>query len=246
MDELRAALRSVHAGDLDAAVTVDAVGEIGMVQAGFNQMVAGLREREELRDLFGRHVGEEVARAALESGVSLGGEARDVSVFFVDLAGSSTLAREREPDEIVAMLNRFFAAVVDAAGAEGGWVNKFEGDAALCVFGAPTDQPDHAARALRAARRLRDSLDGIDAGIGVSSGKVVAGNVGSETRYEYTVIGHPVNEASRLTDEAKNYAGRLLAGRAAIDAAPGEAPHWESRGIADLRGTGPTEVFEPV
>jgi adenylate cyclase len=245
MERLRSSMHEVQRGDVDASVEVNDGGDIGMVQAGFNQMVAGLREREQLRDLFGRHVGEEVARAALEQGVSLGGEARNVSVFFVDLVGSSALARETSPDRVVALLNRFFAAVVHAAASEGGWVNKFEGDAALCVFGAPTEQPDHAGRALRAARALRDSLDGIEAGIGVSSGTVVAGNVGSEARYEYTVIGHPVNEASRLTDEAKRFEGRLLASAAAINAAPDEAANWESRGEVDLRGTGPTEVYEP-
>jgi adenylate cyclase len=245
LDRIRRSLESVQRGDLDAGLTVDAAGEIGMVQAGFNEMVSGLREREQLRDLFGRHVGEEVARAALKQGVSLGGESRTVSVFFVDLIGSSALARETSPDKVVALLNRFFAAVVMAASGEGGWVNKFEGDAALCVFGAPTEQPDHAARALRAARRLRETLDGIEAGIGVSSGTVVAGNVGTEARYEYTVIGHPVNEAARITDEAKRYDTRLLASAAAINAAPEEAANWASRGVVDLRGTGTTEVFEP-
>lgn len=246
LTRIRESLELVQRGDLDSTLTVDADGEIGMVQAGFNQMVGGLREREQLRDLFGRHVGEEVARAALEGGVSLGGEQRAVSVFFVDLIGSSALARETSPDQVVALLNRFFSAVVTAASGEGGWVNKFEGDAALCIFGAPNEQPDHAARALRAACALRNSLDGINAGIGVSSGSVVAGNVGTEARYEYTVIGHPVNEAARVTDEAKHYPTRVLASAAAIAAAPGEANKWASRGIVELRGTGPTEVFEPI
>ena len=181
LDRVRRSLADVRGGDLDAELTVDAAGELGLVQAGFNEMVAGLREREELRDLFGRHVGEEVAKAALEQGVSLGGEFRDVSVFFVDLVGSSALARETSADRVVALLNRFFAAVVQAAAAEGGWVNKFEGDAALCVFGAPNAEPDHAAAARCAPpdRAGQSHLERFEAGIGVSSGTVVAGNVGS-------------------------------------------------------------------
>src|SRR5205814_4855713 len=125
------------------------------------------------------------------------------------------------PEEVVDLLNRFFATVVRVVDAEGGWVNKFEGDAALAVFGAPTDQPDHAARALRAARRLGAELEplGVDAGIGVSSGPVVAGNVGAENRYEDTVIGDPVNEAARLTEVAKRRPSRV----AASDAAGGRA-----------------------
>jgi adenylate cyclase len=243
MSGLRAAFERVQQGDLDASLTVDASGEIGMVQAGFNQMVAGLREREQLRDLFGRHVGEEVARAAMEQGASLGGESREASVFFIDLIGSSTLARETSANEVVALLNRFFAAVVHAADSEGGWVNKFEGDAALCVFGAPNHQPDHAARALRAARSLRDSLDGIEAAIGVSSGTVVAGNVGSEARYEYTVIGHPVNEAARLTDEAKKLDTRILASDSVVAAAREEKANWRAAGTYELRGTGRTDAW---
>ena len=245
MAALRECFERVQAGELRTSLDVDAVGEIGMLQAGFNQMAHGLLEREHVRDLFGRHVGEEVARAAIEQGVALGGEQRDVSVFFVDLIGSSDLARETSPDRVVALLNRFFAAVVHCVDPEGGWINKFEGDAALCIFGAPNREPEHAALALRAARALSDELSkiGIEAGIGVSSGSVVAGNVGTEARYEYTVIGHPVNEAARITDEAKRVPGRLLASAASIEAAPNEAANWRSDGTRDLRGVGTTEVF---
>jgi adenylate cyclase len=245
MEALRESLERIQQGHLRTSLDVDAGGEIGMVQAGFNQMAAGLREREEIRDLFGRHVGEEVARAALKQGVSLGGEQRVVSVFFVDLIGSSALARETEPARVVALLNRFFAAVVHATDAEAGWINKFEGDAALAVFGAPNDEPDHAFRALRAARALRGELDqlGIEAGIGVSSGTVVAGNVGTEARYEYTVIGHPVNEAARITDESKRFPGRLLASASAVHAAGPEASNWKPAGTLELRGVGATDVY---
>src|SRR5256714_3577305 len=143
-------MEQVAAGDLDVDVPVDDDGEIGLLQAGFNHMASGLREREQLRELFGGYVGEDVARQALESGVSLEGEEREVSVLFVDVLGSTALAERRPPVQVVALLNRFFDAVVRAVDDEDGWVDKFEGDAALCVFGAPMEQLDHAARALRA------------------------------------------------------------------------------------------------
>jgi adenylate cyclase len=253
--EVRDALRRVRDGDLDVTVPVDDGGEVGLLQSGVNRMVAGLRERQQLQDLFGRHVGEEVARHALEEGGAvLGGVQREVSTLFVDIVGSTAMTQTLPPDEVVATLNAFFGAVVRVVGAEGGWVNKFEGDGALCVFGAPTDQPDGAARALRAARVLRGELEalsllrpGLDAGIGVSSGLAVAGNVGAEERYEYTVIGDPVNEASRLSDEAKNRPGRVLCSEAAVRVAGDEADHWQPAGSLALRGrSGRTVVFEPA
>ena len=248
---LGAAMARVQRGDFDAQVSVDDGGEVGFLEAGFNAMVAGLRERELVRDVFGRHVGAEVARRALESS-DLGGEQRDVSVLFVDVVASTRLAEQRPPAEVVTMLNALFDVVVRVVSAAGGWVNKFEGDAALCVFGAPDDEPDHAARACRAARELRGELAaleatmGFDAGIGVSSGTVVAGNVGAAQRYEYTVIGDPVNEASRLTDAAKENPARLLAAEAAIAAAGDEAAAWVEVGVIPLRGREtPTRVFAP-
>src|SRR5205823_8023435 len=177
MTDVRRAMVRIAAGELDAELPVDDDGEVGLLQAGFNHMASGLRERERLRELFGGYVGEEVARRALESGVSLEGEERDVSVLFVDVVGSTALAERRPPVEVVALLNRFFDAVVRVVDNEDGWVDKFEGDAALCVFGAPVPQADHAARALRAAVAMRDALraiEGLDAGIGVSSGTAVA------------------------------------------------------------------------
>lgn len=255
VDDVRDAMVRVSAGDLGAEVKLDDGGEIGMLQAGFNRMVGGLRDRERLRDLFGRHVGDEVARHAMEAPTGLGGQQRDASVLFVDLIGSTALAEVLAPEEVVDTLNAFFATVVDAVSAEGGWVNKFEGDGALCIFGAPALQPDHAARALRAARsvrdgvvRLRSTYPGLDAGIGVSSGVVVAGNVGTEQRYEYTVIGAPVNEAARLSEVAKAHPARVLVAGSSIErAGAAEAGAWVGRGTVALRGRAePTPIHEPV
>ncbi len=254
LDAVRAGLGRVGAGDLSADLDVDDGGEVGQVQAGFNRMVSGLRERATLADLFSRHVGHEVAAQALERGVGLGGETRNVSVVFADLIGSTAMAEVLPPVEVVATLNAFFQSVVDTVHPEGGWVNKFEGDGALCVFGVPGFQPDHAERALRAARALRRRLDelaaehpGLDAGIGVSSGTVVAGNVGTEERFEYTVIGRAVNEASRLTDLAKGRPGRVLASGAAVRSAGPESVHWVDRGRVGLKGQqAPTVIYEPT
>ncbi len=238
---LRGALGRVQAGDLDTEVTVDDGSEIGLLQSGFNRMAAGLRERERLRDLFGRHVGIEVARAALEQEVALGGEEREIAALFVDVTGSTSLAARRPPREVVDLLNRFFAIVVEVTDTHGGLVNKFEGDAALCVFGAPVARADAADAALGAARelaeRLARELGEIDAGIGVSAGRAVAGNIGAEQRFEYTVIGDPVNEAARLCELAKQEPQRVLASDAAVErAGPAEAAHWRIGDPVILRG----------
>lgn len=254
LQTVRAAMGRVREGDLGVTVEVDDATEVGLLQAGFNDMVAGLRERVRLRDLFGRHVGEDVALQALEHGSELGGEVVEASALFVDITGSTALAASRPPTEVVAMLNDFFESVVGVVEAEGGLVNKFEGDAALCIFGAPVRHEDHAARALRAARSLRarvEELRGrhpqLDAGIGVSTGEVVAGNVGSRQRLEYTVIGDPVNEAARLTDEAKVRPARVLASEATVTASEEEAEAWKPVAVLELRGrSAPTRAFEPV
>jgi class 3 adenylate cyclase len=213
-----------------------------------NTMAAGLAERERLRDLFGRHVGATVAERALDTGVSLGGEERTVAALFVDVAGSTGLVRRTGPEEMVGLLNRFFAVVVDTVEAEGGLVNKFEGDAALCVFGAPTDLPDPSGAALRAARRICDAVaeaGEVDVGVGVACGPVWAGQVGAASRLEYTVIGDPVNEAARLTELAKDHPGRAVASEPTVrSAAEDERQHWVPDGEITLRGRDePTRTY---
>jgi adenylate cyclase len=193
-----------------------------------------------------------VARSALERGIELGGEELEAAVLFVDVVGSTTLAAERSPTEVVELLNRFFGVVVDVVESRGGMVNKFEGDAALAVFGAPNPRDDAAACALAAARELRRRLQeeeiGVEAGLGVSAGRVVAGNVGAERRFEYTVIGDPVNEAARLCELAKSRDSRVLASERAVEAAgEDEARHWRLGDEVELRGrTEPTRLAEPA
>lgn len=249
---VRRAMARVEDGETELTVPVDDGGEIGLLQAGFNRMLAGLRERDRVRDLFGRHVGEEVARSALARGVELGGELREAAVLFVDLLGSTAFAVESDAPEVVQTLNHFFAICDEVVTLHGGWVNKFAGDAALCVFGAPTEHPNPAGAALAAARelhqRLRRELDGLEAAIGLSAGAVVAGNVGAAHRYEYTVVGDPVNEAARLTELAKRRPSRLLASEVIVRrAGAGEATRWQLEEPMTLRGrSAPTVIAVPA
>jgi adenylate cyclase len=235
------AVERVREGELDVELLIDDASEVGRLQAGFNRMAEGLRERERIRDIFGRQVGHDVARAALRDGARLGGEEREIGALFVDLTGSTSMSLAMPPTEVVRLLNKFFRVVIEAIESEGGLVNKFEGDAALGVFGAPIESPDPAGAALRAARKLCQRLERevpeIGFGIGVSAGKAVAGNVGAEQRFEYTVIGDPVNEAARLSELAKERSARLIASDAALDrASSGECEEWEVGERTVLRG----------
>ncbi|MGH2905824.1 MAG: adenylate/guanylate cyclase domain-containing protein [Solirubrobacterales bacterium] len=249
---VRLGVARVGAGDFDVSVPVFDASEVGLLQSGFNDMVAGLRERERLRDIFGRHVGEDVAAQALDAGAELGGEVRDVAVLFIDLVGSTELASTRPPHEVVELLNRFFGVVVEVVGAHGGSINKFEGDAALCIFGAPVARDDAAGDALAAARRLaselRERVPELSAGIGVSGGPAVAGNIGAAERFEYTVIGDPVNEAARLTEAAKGVPGLLVASERVVTAArEAERSRWKLGESLQLRGRNePTRLATPA
>jgi adenylate cyclase len=248
---VRAALKRVENGDLNSSVVVFDGTELGELQRGFNSMVGGLRERERVRDLFGRHVGREVAAAAEKQQLQLGGVESHVAVLFVDVIGSSQMVASMPAIEVVELLNRFFAVIVDEVDHHQGLVNKFEGDAVLAVFGAPValERPEDSALAAARviAQRLRDELPECPAGIGAAAGEVVAGNVGANERFEYTVIGEPVNEAARLCELAKSTPQRLLASAAAVEGAgEDERAHWVLGDEVELRGLDqPTRVATP-
>lgn len=250
--QLRWALSEVQRGNYNAHMQIYDASELGLLQAGFNDMVRDLSERQRLRDLFGRYVGEDVARRALERGTELGGQERHVAVLFVDLVGSTKLAATRPPAEVVHLLNEFFRVVVETVGRHGGFVNKFQGDAALAIFGAPIEHPDASGGALAAARELHDELlpviGAAEFGIGVSAGRAIAGHIGAQARFEYTVIGDPVNEAARLTELAKLEPGHVLASAIAVSGAlDAEALCWDVGEVVELRGrTAPTQLARPV
>jgi class 3 adenylate cyclase len=250
LHEVVDAMAEVERGHIDHKIDVYERSELGELQTGFNRMVAGLRERDQLRDLFGRHVGEEVARRAVDDEESLSGDERDVAILFIDLVGSTQLAATREPHQVAKILNEFFRTVVDEVDEHDGLINKFQGDAALAVFGAPLRLDDPASAALATARTLCVELRRlpVDFGIGVSAGPVFAGNIGAENRYEYTVVGDAVNEAARLADRAKEFDGRVLCSDAVLVRADDtERQHWTGQGSEVLRGrSGATVMSAPV
>lgn len=239
---VRSALKRVEDGDLDSNLVVFDGTELGELQRGFNSMVDGLRERERVRDLFERHVGREVAAAAAEQqNPTLGGEERHVAALFIDIVGSTRLVSTMPPIQVVELLNRFFAVIVEEVDRQNGLVNKFEGDAALAVFGAPIELVSPEDSAMSTARsilmRLEREVPECPARIGVAAGQVVAGNVGAKQRFEYTVIGAPVNEAARLSELARSEPGRVLATEATLNAASAqERGFWRLGKAVRLRG----------
>lgn len=251
INTVRTAMSEVERGDLTAEAIVFDGTELGELQRGFNQMARGLREREHIRDVFGRHVGHEVAEVALTGNFDSSGREVEVAVVFVDVIGSTALAARQAPTAVVELLNEFFAVVVDEVDKRRGLINKFEGDAALAVFGAPAPVADARTAALASARaiatRLAAEVPGVAAGLGVSFGTAIAGNIGAHQRYEYTVIGDSVNEAARLSEQAKLIDGHTVASGAALDGATAEEQaRWRGVGSVELRGrAAPTRLFVP-
>lgn len=225
LSELLRAMQALREGRFEQRLAVSRPDEFGRAFDGFNDMARGLGERERLRDAFGRYLAPELAQRVLTDAPALGGEVISGTVLFADIRGFTTLSEQLSPQEIVGLLNGYFAAVEPALHAHRGWINKFGGDSLLAVFGAPVRQEEHATNAVKAALAMRQALADFNAkqraaglnevaiGIGIHSGEMVAGNVGSPTRLEYTVIGDVVNAAARLQALTKEHGVDVLLSR---------------------------------
>ena len=219
---LTEAMKKIGGGNLNLRLPVTSNDELGDLTNNFNQMMAELEQGQKMRDLFGRYVSKEVAEQVLRNGGDLGGENVSATALFADIRDFTGLAERLPPQVVVDILNRYYTRMVDVIVAEGGLVNKFGGDSLLAIFGVPIRQSDHALRAVRAAwhmtRALADfnseqaalDLPPLMIGIGISSGDMVAGNIGGQQRIEYTVIGDPVNLASRLQSLTKEWRKTVL------------------------------------
>jgi len=235
------AMAAVGKGDLDAGCAVVANDEIGAVAEGFNRMLGGLRERERIRETFGRYVTREIRDEILAGRVSFDGRLEEVTVLFSDLRDFTPWVERTEPRTVVHDLNEYFTEMEAAVRAHGGLVLQYIGDEIEAVFGAPLRVADHADRALAAALEMRDRLRHLNArraeggkpplrnGIGVHTGTVLAGSIGSAERLTYALVGDAVNLASRIqglnkelgTDILVSEATRSqLAGGIALEALP--------------------------
>jgi len=246
------AAEGVAAGDLNLVLPVTTRDEIGALTTSFNTMIGGLRERERMHDILGRFVSPTVARLVLSHPLDLSGETKLLTILFTDLRDFTAISEKEEPAAVIKSLNNYFRIVVDAADRYGGIVNKFGGDSTLVLFGL-TDEQDNpqgsAEAAVRAAVAIRDGLDELNgrrgaeglspllAGIGINTGNVVAGLIGTERRMEYTAIGDAVNLSARIQTLNRKLGTEILMSQATYSAldAPAELRVID-QGLRRLKG----------
>lgn len=257
LHSLTAAMNIVATGDLSPRMTVDSNDELGDLGYRFNAMLDELEQSQRMRDLFGRYVSKEVADQVLKNGADLGGENVPATALFADIRDFTTLTESLPPQQVVGILNRYYTRMVDAIVEQGGWVNKFGGDSLLAVFGAPIRQSDHALRAVNAAWQMNRALAEFNAeqvamglpmitiGVGISSGDMLAGNVGGRERLEYTVIGDPVNLAARLESLTKEWKTPVLLSEHTNALLTGDTTETHARDRVTVKGkTQSTLVYE--
>jgi adenylate cyclase len=233
--QLEAAARRVRLGSLDVEVPVRGADEVGRLTGAFNEMVAGLRQRDQIQGLFKRYLAPQVVDELIRNPekAAPGGERRELTVLFSDLVGFTSWSEEMSPEELVDVLNSYFERATEVLGQHGATLDKFMGDSIMCFWNAPLPQGDHAARACLTALRLVEVVDSLapkfeahgvkrlDCRIGINTGAGVVGNIGSRAAQEYTVIGDTVNLASRLEGAAKVYGVRALVSEETVVAARG-------------------------
>ncbi len=226
INKLRESTKALGQGDFDHRVKIPRNDELGDLGSAFNKMAEDLADKEKMQESFGRYVTPEIVDMIMEDPDNpwMKGSRVEATVLFVDIRGFTSLSEEKEPEVIVELLNDYFSRITETVIKHGGHLNKFVGDAAMAVFGTPVPNSEHAEAAVKAALDIQREIASLDrtkldgtlkieflpykVGVGINSGEVVAGNLGSQKRMEYTVIGDNVNVASRLTSLAEE--GEIL------------------------------------
>ena len=244
-------MTAVREGRYDTRVAVTTSDELGELADGFNRMAAGLMEREQLRQAFGTYLDRDVAEYILSEGEEPRAFEADVSVLFCDVRAFTAFAERAEATEVVECLNELFEAIVPIVARHGGQVDKFVGDGLLAVFGAPERFRDHADRALAAGlEMLRVTEDGaagdLRVGVGINSGRVVAGAIGGGGRLNFSVIGDVVNVAARVEAATRETGDGILLTAETRDRLTRSRP-LVPRGSTTLKGREePIELFAPA
>ncbi len=249
--------RHVATGDYTRRIDLPRADELGQLATAFNQMTAGLAERDRVRDLLGKVVSPEIAAQLLQSDLQLGGEEREVTILFSDLRDFTALSEKLPPHEVLALLNRYLDRMSAIVEKHGGVIDKYIGDAIMALFGAPVATDHAATRAIAAAHDMRAALATLNRelsaegkpplalGIGINTARVIAGNMGSHTRLNYTVIGDGVNLASRLEALTKDatYGASIIVSEATAEAAQ-VATQLRALGSVRVKGkTEPVRIF---
>jgi adenylate cyclase len=248
--------RDIQRGDYSRAVEVRQQDELGQLALAFNDMRRGLFERDKVRNLLGKVMSQEIAEELIKSDLQLGGEEKEITVLFTDLRGFTTLSENRAPGEVLDFLNEYFTAMTAVIDKYGGVVDKYIGDAIMALFGAPLALPDHAGRAVACAVEMIAALEQsnvafqargwplIAMGVGIHTGRVVVGNMGSKDRLNYTAIGDGVNLAARLESVTKEFSVPIVVSEAVMRHAPGF--QYTELGVIRVKGkTAAVKIFTP-
>ena len=216
------ATRQIEQGDYSVSIQETSHDEVGLLTRSFARMAAGLEEKEKIKRTFGKFVNPEIVNRALAGELKLGGENKVAAVLFSDLRNFTAMSENMRPGEIVALLNDYFTHMVDCVHNRYGVVDKFIGDALMAHWGAILSNGNDTENAVHAAIDMRNALvhvnermgvtgeDRLKLGCGINTGPVLAGQIGSETRLEYTVIGDTVNLASRIEHLNKHFGTDIL------------------------------------
>lgn len=233
--------------DVKARTQVKSHDEVGDLAEAFDHMTEGLKERDKVKSLFSKFHGSSVAEDLIGKDIGVGGQAKDVVVFFSDIRGFTAFSEKRSPEEVVEMLNEYFAVMVKIINAHGGVVDKFIGDAIMAIWGAPKSSDRDCHKALRACLEMRKALEelnekriargqpAINIGMGLHAGTAISGTIGSDERMEYTVIGNTVNTASRIEASTKAFGADLLVTDSVIEKV-GEDFKVDLAGAAEVKG----------
>lgn len=230
--KLEKGMKEIAKGNFEVSMIVNQKDEIGNVNSGFNMMARGLRERERIKDVFGKFVSSHIRDEVLAGDLKLGGEKTDATILFCDIRNFTTLSEKMNAEDLVAFLNSYFNRMVKPVIENDGVLDKFIGDAIMAVFGPPIGYGDNAEKACNTALDMKESLaeynsqrkgfgkEEISIGIGINTGEIVAGNIGNIDRMEYTVIGDTVNIASRVEGLSKVYGVQILITENTIEKLP--------------------------